>query len=165
MASDAETIIAFIFKRSGKLELTYSDFYLTLSMDLNWFTPDNAKNFVNKALKNKLLEKKDEAICPGFNIEKINVPIGFYPSKRIFEEKTSDQKQIEEKDLIRQMVRKISSVTKISEEETIIIINKIQSEKNITLEVAALLFGKEHNVPFEDFYERIQNSFFKENKG
>ena len=89
MASDAETIIAFVFKRSGKSELFYSDFYLTLSMDLNWFTPNDAKNFVNKAIESGLLERKDEKILPTFDIESINVPLGFYPSKIIFEEKAA----------------------------------------------------------------------------
>lgn len=160
MGSDAETIIAFIFKRSGKSEMTYSDFYLTLSMDLNWFTPDNAKIFVNKAIKNKLLEKKDEVICPGFNIDKISVPLEFYPSNKLFEDKISDQQQIEEEDLIDKIVHKISSMTKIKEGEIMINIKKIQSEKNIIREVAALLFGKEHNVSLQDFFNEIEKSFF-----
>lgn len=160
MGSDAETIIAFIFKRSGKSEITYSDFYLTLSMDLNWFTPDNAKIFINKAIKNKLLEKKDEVICPGFNIDKISVPLGFYPSKKLFEDKISDQEQIVEEYLIDKIVHKISSMTKIKEREIMSNIKKIQSEKNIIREVAALLFGKEHNVPLQDFFNEIEKSFF-----
>ena len=92
MFSDAETIIAFIFRRIGKTEIEYSELYLTLSMDLNWFTPDNAKTFINKAIEKKLLEKKDGIIMPCFDIKKINVQLGFYPSKTLFKEKTSINK-------------------------------------------------------------------------
>ena len=56
MPSESEIIIAFLFKRSGKAKLSFSDLYLTLSMDLNWFTPDDAKSFLNLTLKQNLLE-------------------------------------------------------------------------------------------------------------
>ena len=55
MNSEWEIIIAFLFKRSGREELSFSDLYLTLSIDLNWFTPEDAKAFVNMAIKQKLL--------------------------------------------------------------------------------------------------------------
>ena len=80
MPSESEIIISFIFKRSGKAELDFSEIYLTLSMDLKWFTPDDAKKFVNNALKQKLLLKKYEGLRPGFEINKINVPFGFSPT-------------------------------------------------------------------------------------
>lgn len=160
MISDAEKTIAFLFKRSGKKEMKYSDFYLTLSMDLNWFTPEDAKDFINKALEGKLLEKKDETIRPGFNVDKINVPLGFIPSKTLFEEKTFVQKPIEEKDILSQMIKKISNATKIKEEEIFASIKKIENEKNLTPEVAALLFGKEYNVSLEEFFDEVEKQIF-----
>ena len=54
MESDAEIIIAFIFKRSGKQKLKLSEFYLPLSMQLNWFSPQEAKDFVKIAIKQKV---------------------------------------------------------------------------------------------------------------
>ena len=53
MASEVKIIIAFLFHRSGKTELTSSEIYLTLSMDLNWFSLSKAKDFVNFALNEK----------------------------------------------------------------------------------------------------------------
>ena len=87
MSSDADIIIAFLFKRSGKEELSFSDLYLNLSMELNWFTPDDAKNFVNTSIKQKLLLKKGDLIKPNFDFNKIVVPVGFKPSKSVFVEK------------------------------------------------------------------------------
>jgi len=79
MGSDANIIIAFLYKRSGKEELSFSELYLILSMELNWFTPDDAKTFVNMAIKQKLLIKKGELIKPNFDFRKIVVPVGFVP--------------------------------------------------------------------------------------
>ena len=47
MNSEAQKVIAFVFRRSGKKQIPYSDFYLTLSMELNWFTPDDARKFLD----------------------------------------------------------------------------------------------------------------------
>ena len=47
MDSEKEIIISFLFKRSGKESLKFSDLYLALSMELNWFTPDDAKSFIS----------------------------------------------------------------------------------------------------------------------
>jgi len=71
MTSDAEIIITFLYKRSGKDELSFSDLYLNLSMELNWFTPDDAKAFVNTAIKQELLIKKGDLIKPNFDYNKI----------------------------------------------------------------------------------------------
>ena len=67
MNSEAKTIIAFLFKRSGKKEMIQSEFYLTLSMDLKWFTPKKAKDFTNWSLKNNILLKSEGVLKPNFN--------------------------------------------------------------------------------------------------
>ena len=95
MASEYEIIIAFIFKRSGKEKMNFSELYLDLSMNLNWFSPEDAKKFLNDAIKKKLSIKEDDQISLSFDINKITIPMGFSPSKRVFSEKKS-QKELEE---------------------------------------------------------------------
>ena len=73
MESDAEITIAFIFKRSGKQKLKPSEFYLPLSMQLNWFSPQEAKDFVKIAIKQKLLKEKEEIIEPTFDITQVTL--------------------------------------------------------------------------------------------
>ncbi len=154
MSSQAETIIAFLFKRSGKTELSFSDIYLTLSMDLKWFSPDSAKDFVNKAINEKLLTKKDNQIRPSFNISKIDIPLGFSPSKKIFEEKGRIEK--EDTSTLNQI---ISKIVKESDEDKKIIfdkIKKIEKEKNLTTTVSALIVGKEFNVDFDEIIKKVE---------
>jgi len=82
MDSEIKIIIAFLFNRSGKKEMSFSEIYLSLSMDLNWFTPDDAKKFLNYAIKNKFLIKKGSLIEPAIEISKITIPVGFSPTKK-----------------------------------------------------------------------------------
>ena len=83
MPSEAERIIAFLFKRSGKEKLKTSEFYLTLSMELKWLSPKEANTFLKNAIKERLLVKKGDNITPAFDYEKIVVPTGFQPSREI----------------------------------------------------------------------------------
>jgi hypothetical protein len=159
MTSDAEIIIAFLYKRSGKEELGFSDLYLNLSMELNWFTPADAKAFVNTSIKQKLLIEKGDLIKPNFDINKIVVPVGFIPSRNIFEKK--EVKVIEDEDFFKKIIRQIADKTKLDEKQIIGKIEDIAKAREITKEVAALLLGKDHNILFKEFYEEIEERIVK----
>lgn len=160
MVSEEEIIITFLFKRSGKPKLSFSDLYLTLSMNLNWFTPEGAKEFVSFALKQKLLTKKGEVITPNFDYEKIVVPVGFTPSKRIFEEKETKKRDEKVETVLNKIVKQLVEKTDLDESQVIEKINATSKEKNITTEVAALLIGKEYNVSLVDFFKEIEETIF-----
>ena len=164
MPSETEIIIAFLFKRSGKLKLSFSNLYLTLSMDLNWFTPEDAKDFVNMALNQKLLTKKGEIIQPNFDYNKIVVPIGFTPSKRVFEVKEVERHDENDEDILNKIVKRLIEKTDYDDLQIIKKINVLADEKKITKEVAALLSSKEYDISMEDFFEEIEEKIFIENR-
>jgi len=159
MDSEVKIIITFIFKRSGKQKLTFSDLYLTLSMDLNWFTPEDAKKFVNEALEKNFLIKKKDLIKPYFDIEKVKIPVGFYPSKRVFIHDEAINIK-EESNLLSQIVNTIAEHLNTKEQNISNKIKKIEEEKKVTTEVAALLLGKENNIDLSKFFEKIENKIF-----
>lgn len=161
MESEKEIIISFLFKRSGKELLRFSDLYLALSMDLNWFTPDDAKTFINMALKQNILTKKGEFLKPNFNYEKTIIPVGFSPSKKVFEIKEEKKKVKEEDSVLENIITLLSDKTDLKRAHIIELINSITKEKNITEEVAALLVGKQYNIYFDEFYEKIEEIIFK----
>jgi len=160
MPSETEIIIAFLFKRSGKSKLNFSDLYLTLSMNLNWFAPEDAKAFVNSALKQKLLTKKGESLQPNFDYDKIVVPVGFTPSKQVFEVKKVEKRDEKEEAVLNKIIKRLAKKTDLDSKQITEKINKIAREKNITTEVAALLSGKEYALSLEDFFEKVENKIF-----
>jgi len=160
MASEEEIIIAFVFDRSGKNEMPFSEFYLTLSIELNWFTPDVAKTLSNTFIKNKLLIKTKELVKPGFDINKIKAPLGFYPSKKVLERKEPVE-ELTEKDLFTDILNELTSKTEKNKEEILEKINKIQEEKNITKEIAALIVGKEFEIDLTEYFEKVEEELIK----
>jgi len=159
MPSEIEIVIAFLFNRSGKSELKFSDLYLTLSMELNWFTPEGAKRFLNHSIKENLLTKKEDMIKPAFDYKKVTVPVGYSPSNRIFEEKVEIKP--EKNDILQKIIERIVENTDIDKKKATEEIKIIANEKNISTEVAALLIGKEHNVSLKDFFEETENKIFE----
>jgi hypothetical protein len=160
MDSELKIILSFLFKRSGKESLKFSDLYLALSMDLNWFTPADAKAFVNKALEEKLLLKKGDLIKPSFDVYKIDVPIGFCPSKLLFNEKKEKIAKKKE-DVLSKIVNQIVEKTDLNEQQVTEKIHVIAKEKNITDEVTALLICKEYDIKFFDFIKEIEEKIFR----
>ena len=163
MTNESKIIIAFVFKRSGKTEITPSEFYLNLSIDLKWFKPEEAKEVLNQILKQKLVVKKGDKIKPSFDYNKVNIPVGFYPSKTFFENKEKPP-TLEKLDLIGYIIKKINEKTGVDKKTITEKIQSVEKEKNIKKEVAALLVGKYFDIPLEDFFDDAETKIFKENK-
>ena len=80
----AKQIIACVMKRTGKDEIVESDFYLTISVQFQWCPPRLAKEFMHHALKDSLLKQQGNLISAGFNVNSVNVPVGFKPKLDFF---------------------------------------------------------------------------------
>ncbi|MCK5636090.1 MAG: DUF2240 family protein [Thermoplasmatales archaeon] len=162
--SEMEIILAFLFKRSGKEAMSPSELYLPLSMDLQWFTPNQAKAFITSAIKQKRLIKKGDFVKPTFDYKKIVVPTGFHPSERAFEEEDIEEGAEEkEPDPLKKITDSIVKKTGSNEKNIIEKISMIADEKNISLDVAALLLSIEHNTNVEDYFDKIESKIFTEN--
>jgi len=157
--SEAKIIIAFIFKRSGKKEMIQSDFYLTLSMDLKWFTPKKAKDFTIWSLKNNILLKKQDVLKPNFDVDNINIPIGFYPSIDVFYGQKKDTNN-DYSNIIDQIVKRIAECSGQNSKEILEKIKEIEKEKNILFDVAALLIARDYDIVLDDFFEDIKNKVY-----
>jgi hypothetical protein len=156
MVSENEIILAFLFKRSGKEKMSFSELYLNLSIDLNWFSPEEAKKILNDVIKKKLLIKEDNQLLLSFDLNKIKIPIGFSPSKQVFIEK-KNQEVVEDKNIVTQIVKRINEKTKLEKKHIIDKINESSKEKNIIEEIAALLVGKEYEIEINDLLKETEN--------
>jgi hypothetical protein len=159
MHSEAEMIVAFLFKRSGKEKLKLSEFYLTLSMELKWFPPKEANVFLKNAIREKLLIKKGDNITPAFDYEKIVVPTGFQPSRETRTVKKEGTKEVDlgtEEKIINRIVEK----TDLDETEVVKKIRATEKERNISYKVAALFVARKYDINLEDFFIEIEEQLF-----
>lgn len=159
MSSEEEIVISFVFKRSGKDTIPVSHFYLTLSMDLKWFSPAESKKFLERAVKNQLIVRNGDMLLPNFDFKKTNIPLGFQPSLYCLNINSNESQGAYDN-----IISCIMEKTKKTERPIIDEIKKIAEEKKISSEVAALLLCKEYNIKIDKFLNEIEVDLFKESE-
>jgi len=82
--------IAQPFKKLGKERLTTGEFVFALSLDLEWFTPEEAKKVLNQALRSDLLKIDGDDLEPGFDLKDLEKPPGFRPDLALFKSASND---------------------------------------------------------------------------
>jgi len=160
LIQEGKIVIAFLYKRSGKNKLKETEIYLPLSLELGWFSSKESRQFIDFALKQNLLKKTEDVFIPTFDIDTINIPVGFFPSKSSFE---TSKKELTE-DIFDKIVNRIVIKTNENSQNVIKFINHIQTEKNIVPIVAALLLAIEHEVEIGDLFDLVEKQIFKENE-
>lgn len=158
MNKEYKTIIAFIFNRAGKKAISFSDFFLTLSMDLNWFRPNDAKNFINNCIENNALKNENNLIKPNFNIDEIKIPTGFNPHEKILKSKKIMK---ENENIVDIIVEKIIEKSNLDKKTILNQINVLEKEKNLTTDISALLVGKDYYLNFEEITEKIERKILR----
>jgi hypothetical protein len=133
------------FKRKGKEQLKDMDFVMALSMDLKWFTPEQAKSVLAEAQRSGLLKRDGELVRPSFDISKIEIPSGFKP----------ETVAIEKKSVFERAIERIITSTGIEKRKVVSMINKKQEElsKQVLIEVSAILVAIENGVMVDDLID------------
>jgi hypothetical protein len=158
LESEAEKIISFIFKRSGKNQLTKTEFYLSLSIDLKWYSPKKANDFIKIVIKNNLLIENNGLLKPNFNIDSISMPFGFKPSFNSLE--YNDKEIGNEIPELFEIILKKMNYTSNKKTRLINDIKNICKEKNIYSNVATLLMFKEYNLKIDDYIKFAKQQIF-----
>lgn len=161
MNSEDQIILAFIFKRSGKNSLKESEIYLPLSMNLKWFSLQEAKEFVKRNIQQNNLIKKDTMLTASFNINDVSIPTGFHPTKNSNLQHQSITK--ENQSVLTKIIDTIANKTGKKPQEILEELSKVQNDKNIIKEVAALYIANNLGCDVSTFFPEIQNAIFTEN--
>lgn len=140
--SDLIYTVSMPFKIKGIDALEESAFIMFLSLDMNWFSPDQAKSILNEAKTTGLLKIEGCLLKPAFDLAGVEIPSGFKPDHSIFEIKTVFEKTID----------RILIATGFEKRRIISMINKKQEElmKMVEIEVSAILVALENNVNVDD---------------
>jgi len=141
--SELTYTVSMPFKRRGKEALKDMEFVMALSMDLKWFTPDQAKSVLAEAQKSGLLKRDGELVRPSFDISKIEIPSGFKPVA------------IEKKNVFEKVIERIITSTGIEKRKVVSMINKKQEElsKQVVIEVSAILIAIENKAIVDDLID------------
>ena len=154
--NELKQTVAMIFSRKGRPSMTERDFILTASMDFRWFPPKDAQKLLEVALEAELVTRKDGDVIANFDPKSVEIPLDFSPGPEVL------RRRPQETDLFTQILGRIAAGSEVEEKRLISKINSVQSSMDVTIEVAALIVGRELDVDLSSFHdavkERLQSS-------
>lgn len=130
-----EVTVATPFRQQGKRRLGEGEFVVALSLDRDWFSPDQAKRLVDVAKGRGLLAEEDGDLVPGFDPNDVDVPDEFRPDESILREQSTFEQALD---------ALVDAGT--PKQEAVAAINERQRGLEITIEAAAVLYAKEHGI-------------------
>ncbi|MFB6201257.1 MAG: DUF2240 family protein [Halorhabdus sp.] len=136
--------VAAPFVQAGSDTLPRSDFVVDLSLDRDWFSPEQAKRLIDVAASEGLLTVEADTLVLAVDPASVTVPPEFTPDESILRERSAFERVLD------------AIVTEdIEKQEAVAAINGLQSELAITLEAAAVLYARRHGIDVDDIAERV----------
>ncbi len=136
-------VVTYVFRRKGGV-IPISEFVFALSLDLKWFSPDQAESVLKSAEKNELVKITEDLVEPLFDPGSVEVPIDFRPDQSILKEKPPT--------IFDQVVERLSAVGGKPE-----IIRMIREEQDILRivepDAVALLIARKFSIDVADLID------------
>ena len=134
-----KTAVAAPFRQRGTDRMAESEFVVALSLDRNWFSPDQAKSLVDVAASEGLVERDDDDLVVGFDATHTEVPDGFAPGEEILQSRSTFERVLDA--VVEAGIEKQTAVAGI---------NALQSDIGVTLEAAAVVYARSEGVDVGD---------------
>jgi hypothetical protein len=130
-----KTAVAAPFRQRGTDRMAESEFVVALSLDRNWFSPDQAKTLVDVATSEGLLERDEEALVVGFDAAATEIPDDFQPGEEILQSRSTFEQVLDT--VVEAGVEKQTAVAGV---------NALQSALGVTLDAAAVVYARSEGV-------------------
>ncbi|GAA0192411.1 DUF2240 family protein [Halobaculum roseum] len=134
-----EAAVAAPFRGAGTDRMGEGEFVVALSLDRDWFSPDQAKRLVDIATARGLLDEEGGDLRAQFDPAEVNVPADFAPDESILREQSTFEKAVDA--VVADGMEKRDAVAAA---------NRRQREAGVTLETAAVLVARERGVDVSD---------------
>jgi len=138
--------VAAPFRAKGRERVAESEFVVALSLDRDWFSPDQAKRLIDVAVGEGLLDRDDGELVVAFDPDDEPVPEEFHPDESIIQERSTFQRVLDA--LVDAGTEKQRAVAAI---------NALQSEVGVTVETAAVLYAHKQGVDVSAVAERARS--------
>ncbi|WP_256687345.1 DUF2240 family protein [Halococcus qingdaonensis] len=135
--------VAAPFKGRGEDELAESEFVVALSLDRDWFSPEQATRLADIAVGEGLLERTDEALVPTFDPADTTIPEGFVPDEELLRRRSAFEQVLDA--LVADGIDKREAVAEI---------NELQQTLAVTIEAAAVLYARRRDIDVSEAADR-----------
>jgi hypothetical protein len=135
--------VAAPFQGRGESQLPESEFVVALSLDRDWFSPDQATRLADVAVSEGLLRRTEDALVPTFDPENVTIPEGFVPSEDLLQQRSTFERVLDA--VVASGVEKRDAVAEV---------NQLQQSLGVTIEAAAVLYARRRDVDVGEAAER-----------
>jgi len=130
-----EAAVAAPFKSRARDRLGEGEFVVALSLDREWFSPDQAKRLVDVAVGRGLLASADGDLVPQFDPAAVTVPEGFTPDESVLREQSTFEAALD-----------AIVAAGVEKQRAVAAINERQRALAVTIEAAAILYARERGA-------------------
>ncbi|MFB6157421.1 MAG: DUF2240 family protein [Haloferacaceae archaeon] len=141
-----ETAVAVPFRGTGTDRMDEGKFVVALSLDRDWFSPEQAKRLLDVADGQGLVERRDGEVIATFDPSAVEVPEGFRPDESILREASAFERVL---DALVDAGR--------DKQAAVAAINERQRDLGVTLEAAAVLYAREEGVDPGGVVDRVRS--------
>ncbi|WP_440010261.1 DUF2240 family protein [Halomicrococcus sp. SG-WS-1] len=129
------TAVAAPFRQTGRDRMSESEYVVALSLDRDWFSPDQAKRLVDVATSQGLLAREDGELVAEFDPSEVEIPEEFVPDESLLREQSTFEKVLDK--VVSAGTDKRTAVAEI---------NELQQEAGLTVEAAAVVYARRRGV-------------------
>lgn len=115
-----------------------SAFVVALSLDRDWFSPDQAKRLIDVAASEGLLDRTDEGLEATFAVESTEIPEDFSPDEELLAERSPFERVLD-----------TITAAGIDKRTVVARINELQGDLGVTIEVAAVVFARREGIDIQ----------------
>ena len=130
-----QVAVAVPFRQEGTDRLGEGAFVVALSLDREWFSPDQAKRLVDVAVGRGLLEKVNGDLVATFDLDAVDIPTDYTPDTDILREQSTFE----------QLLDRMTDAG-MAKQEAVAAANETQRRLGITLEAAAVLVATREGI-------------------
>ncbi|OVE83114.1 DUF2240 family protein [Natronolimnobius baerhuensis] len=131
--------VAAPFIQNGTTRLEEGEFVVALSLDRNWFSPDQAKRLIDVATQDGLLEHDGNDLVATFETSEVTIPEEFVPDDDMLTERSAFERVLD------QLV-----AAGVEKHEAVGAVNALQNELGITIEAAAVVYARREGLEVDD---------------
>lgn len=140
------TVVAAPFRQEGSRRMGESAFVVALSLNRDWFSPDQAKRLVDVATGEGLLVREGGDLTVQFDPQAVEVPEDFAPDESVIQERSTFE-------------RVLGALVEAGHDKqaAVAAVNRLQSDLGITVEAAAVLYAHGEGVDVQAHAETVRS--------
>jgi len=135
--------VAAPFRQRGVEELKQSEFVVALSLDLEWFSPDQAQRLADLATTEGLLKPTGEELVVSFDPLEVDIPDGFEPDESVLQQRSTFER-----------ILAVIVDAGVEKQEAVAGINRLQSDLALSVEAAAALYARRQGIDVTEHAHR-----------